>query len=125
MKKLIFGFAFCSLIFAIESAERPSAAGHIDASVNNITTAFGSGAGSQILSNLSSASKFACLNDTASDILVSLGEGNNCVSGDVVHFYIPAGLGYETNNAVAIKKVICIKSLSGTISAGDVWCSSY
>ena len=125
MKKLLFGFAFCTLALGIESAERPVAIGHVTASVNNIPIAYSSAAGSQILSNLASSSKFICLNDTAVDIMVSLGSGTNCVSGDFDNYIVPAGLGFEPNNAVAIKNVVCIRSLSGVIAAGDVWVSAY
>ena len=97
-----------------------ASANTIVSSSNNITTAYGSGAGSQVLSGLNNVNIVTVQNDTATAIEVSWGLAT-CTSGQASQMYV---LPYSNNTKdlkAPIKGAICIKSTSGTISSGTVY----
>ena len=91
----------------------------LDASVNNIPTAYDTTAGSQLASNLANRTMFSIYNNTAVDIAVRV-KGVTCDSATGDQYTIPAGLAFSPPTPIAINKVLCIRSLGAAINTGTV-----
>lgn len=89
---------------------------------NNITTSYGSGAGSQIMSGNVNVIELTCQNNNTSEIQVSYGN-TTCASGDTTRMYVLPETANTHRFETPIRGAVCIKSSSGTISSGgSVYC---
>lgn len=112
MKRLLFAALFSSIALAD--------VGSIVASSNNITTSFGSGAGSQILSGLANLSGLTVQNTTPTAIEVSWGLAT-CTSSMVAKMVVLPATANTHYFSLPVRGAICVRSTSGTISSGTVY----
>ena len=119
------------LLFSITAmgaskATRPFTMAIVDTSATNITTGY-DGADAEVLSALGSPENIMVWNETGLNIGVSLPTGNSCLVSSPDHFIAPgvaASAAGVAVDAVAVNKVVCLRSLSGgTISTGMVYVS--
>ncbi len=118
MRALLFAGALLQAVcFGVSNGK--GAVGTIVASSNNITTSYGSGAGSQILSSLEYKGNITVQNTTGTAIIVSY-TSNTCSASSNDDMYVLNNTA-NTKYGAAIGSKVCVRSTSGTISSGTVY----
>lgn len=123
MKKLFFLLLLALALPALATNNYYSngvgAVGAIVSGTNNITTSYGTGAGSKILTGLSYKGNITVQNGTSTDIYVSFST-NLCASTNADEMVVKAS-STNAKDGAHIGSQVCVRSSSGTISSGTVY----
>lgn len=128
MRILFFvSFFVAHLAFATSTATRPFVMATIDTSSDNITTGY-DGANAEVLSDLANPTHILVWNETESNVGVSLSL-DTCNAQSPDHLIAPGvtgtGAGVSADE-IAIKKIVCLRSLSGSsITSGLIYVSTW
>jgi len=117
--KLIVGLLFATSVYAAPKVPAPMDI--LNTNSNNLGTAY-TDTESNVLSGLGGAQNFSVFNgSTLGSIVLSFGtDGLTCDGSSVDHYLIPSETGLLVEN-VAINKVICLRSQTGSsITSGTI-----
>jgi len=125
MKAFLLSILFGAVALAnVPGARTPDEMLKIDASVNNIPTAYDATAGSQVKTNMHEITRIQIFN-TGTELLAVSVSDSSCSGSNKDNYLVPANSGGNTIEMIVVKKNLCLRSLGAAVVAGEVYVSAW